>query len=94
MSEVMEAMSEMQDFDSARSSEFFFKLAAERFPEFTAARFSAKISVMLMIAESGVFSSWVMAERNSQEEKFVEEVGWSWVAEDSVCTQIVLKVCS
>ncbi len=88
MSEVMEAMSEMQDFDSARSSEFFFKLAAERFceasaekfPKLIAARFSSKISDILMIAESGVFSSWVMAERNSQEEKFVEEVGWSWVA--------------
>ena len=80
MSEVMEAMSEMQDFDSARSSEFFFKLAAERFPEFTASRFSAKISDMLMIAESGVFNSCVMAERNSQEEKVEMEVGWNWAA--------------
>ena len=92
MSEVMEAMSEMQDFDSARRSEFFFKLAAERFceastekfPKLIAARFSSKISDMLMIAESGVFSSWVMAERNSQEEKVEVEVGWSWVEGEQV----------
>ena len=84
MSEVMEVMSEMQDFDSERSSEFFFKLAAERFCELIAARFSSKISDMLMIAESGVFNSWVMAERNSQEEKVVVEVGWSWVEGEQV----------
>ena len=92
MSEVMAAMSEMQDFDSARSSEFFFKLAAEKFceasaekfPKLIAARFSAKISDMLMIAESGVFNSWVMAERNSQEEKVEVEVGWNWAEGERV----------
>lgn len=93
MSEVTEAMSVTQDFDSVRSSEFFSKFAAEKFFELSAARFSARISDMLMIAESGVFSSWVMAERNSQEEKVVVEVGWSWVEGDSICVQIVLKVC-